>query len=82
MTREEAIRKIERVKNLYAYESDFEALDMAIDALKAVKSGKWSYATHYGDRYRVCSVCHAERRDDLSSGWYFCPNCGAEMNSD
>lgn len=38
MTREEAIRKIERVKNLYAYESDFEALDMAIEALQVQKT--------------------------------------------
>ena len=35
MDREEAIEKIKRVKGLYAYESDYEALDMAIEALKS-----------------------------------------------
>lgn len=34
MTKEEAIERIKRVKGLYAYESDYEALDMAIEALK------------------------------------------------
>lgn len=34
MKLEEAVEKIKRVKGLYAYESDYEALDMAIDALK------------------------------------------------
>ena len=34
MKPEEAVEKIKRVKGLYAYESDYEALDMAIDALK------------------------------------------------
>ena len=34
MNREEAIKRVERVKGLYAYESDYEALDMAIEALK------------------------------------------------
>ena len=43
------------------------------------KKGKWEYTTHYGDRYRVCPFCKVERRDDLSTGWYFCPNCGEAM---
>jgi len=34
MTLQEAIDKVKRVKGLYAYESDYEALDMAIEALK------------------------------------------------
>jgi len=35
MTREEAIEKITHVKYCYAYEDDYEAFDMAIEALKA-----------------------------------------------
>ena len=34
MNTNEAIKKIKRVKGLYAYESDYEALDMAIAALE------------------------------------------------
>ncbi len=48
----------------------------------AQKTGKWGCTTHYGDRYIVCSVCHAERRDDLSSGWNYCPCCGAYMRGE
>lgn len=43
------------------------------------KTGKWKYTTHYGERYRVCPFCNAERKDDNSTGWYFCPSCGADM---
>ena len=35
MTIQEAIEKTKRVKGLYAYESDYEALDMAISSLEA-----------------------------------------------
>lgn len=41
--------------------------------------GEWKYTTHYGERYRVCTNCNTERKDDLSTGWNFCPNCGADM---
>ena len=34
MTTEKAVEKVKRVKNIYAYESDYEALDMAIYALE------------------------------------------------
>lgn len=34
MNTNEAIQKIKRVKGLYAYESDYEAIDMAISALE------------------------------------------------
>lgn len=46
------------------------------------KKGKWEYTTHHARRYRVCSCCHAEREDDRSTGWNFCPACGARMESD
>ena len=41
--------------------------------------GEWMYTKHYGEPYRVCPKCHMERKDDLSRGWNFCPNCGASM---
>ena len=34
ITNQEAAEKVKRVKGLYAYESDYEALDMAIKALE------------------------------------------------
>ena len=37
MTIQEAIEKIKRVKGLYAYESDYEAFDMAIRSLELWK---------------------------------------------
>lgn len=40
MTREEAIERVKRVKSLYAYESDYEALDMAIEALEYIEKHK------------------------------------------
>lgn len=41
--------------------------------------GKWEYITHHARRYRVCPCCHAERLNDKSTGWNFCPKCGADM---
>ena len=36
----EAIEKVSRVKGLYAYESDYEALDFAICAIKKTETAK------------------------------------------
>ena len=44
--------------------------------------GKWEYTRHYWKRYRKCSVCSAERKDDRSTGWNFCPYCGAKMDKE
>ena len=41
MNTNEAIQKIKRVKGLYAYESDYEALDMAIAALEKQEQNRW-----------------------------------------
>ena len=43
------------------------------------KTGHWKYVNHHGERYRVCPFCNAERKDDKSTGWNFCPHCGADM---
>ena len=44
--------------------------------------GEWQFVNHYARPYRVCTVCHTERLDDKSTGWNFCPNCGADMRGD
>ena len=40
---------------------------------------KWNYINEHARRYRVCSNCGYTKEDDKFYGWYFCPNCGAEM---
>ncbi len=62
-----------------------DAYEVAENALKDLPPaqpqrmrGRWEYVKHYGERYRVCTLCHAERRDDRSTGWNFCPNCGSD----
>lgn len=56
---------------------DIEALKPA-DVVQVVH-GRWEYTRHYGARYRKCSVCSAEKKDDRSTGWNFCSYCGAKM---
>ena len=46
------------------------------------KRGGWLYASHYGERYRICSVCFVERLDDFPTGMNYCPNCGADMRGE
>ena len=46
------------------------------------KRGRWIQTRHFGCMYRMCSNCSAERKDDLSTGWNFCPNCGADMRGE
>ena len=41
--------------------------------------GEWEFTTHYARRYRVCPICHAEKEDDHSAGWFFCWHCGAKL---
>ena len=43
------------------------------------KKGRWIQTRHFGLMYRMCSSCSAERKDDLSTGWNYCPYCGADM---
>ena len=40
---------------------------------------EWKYTTHYGKPYRVCPQCGAERLNDHSTGWNYCPCCGVGM---
>ena len=94
MTREEAIARIKDHIEIHRYHERnavkiFEALDMAIEALRAEpKTGEWIKATgmmppeFHG--HHCCSECgnfaNMEppfgNREDLGR---FCPNCGARM---
>ena len=52
MKTQEAITKIKRVKGLYAYESDYEALDIAIDALEEKSCESCQEFDCYGCTYK------------------------------
>lgn len=57
----------------------FESVHELPSVTPQPKMGKWSFTKHYGRDYYVCSFCGMERMDDHSSGWNYCPNCGAKM---
>ena len=88
MTKEEAI---EIVKSAFsAWESEFrvpnddwseehEALDMAIEALKADRPrGEWIDTEFL--KLKECSSCHCRWGMYDVEDFDFCPNCGAKMD--
>ena len=82
MTKEEAIRKLQKQKAEYLDEwVDFsgiaEAYDMAIEALSAERTGKW-IDTGSGTE---CSECH-EIMYGYDNYRNFCQNCGADMRGE
>ena len=76
MNTNEAIQKIKRVKGLYAYESDYEALDMAIAALeKQVPMKPLPQEMDIDGRaITPCGFCGEELPHN--SLYDFCPYCG------
>ena len=77
ISKEVAIRIIDSERSK---EQMLAVLPSAVPAdVRENKHGEWMYTKHYGEPYRVCPKCHMERKDDLSRGWNFCPNCGADM---
>lgn len=90
MTREEAIREIETVKQCEVdTRKQIQALDMALAALRPITReqvekmrGEWIIEdAGDGDRRKKCSLC-----DQPISGWWgrdrFCANCGAPMTDE
>lgn len=86
--REDAIKSMAKAiwhypNELYTGLNSYEMCEaLAKDGLMNLPSaepetGEWFYTEHYGERYRVCSSCGAERVDDRSTGWNFCPDCGS-----
>ena len=84
MTREEAIDELQDLRNeVYNEDSDgyiyAKAIDMAIEALSAERTGEW-------DNNFKCSNCGRVLKDihviDARNGeaFNFCPVCGAKMN--
>ena len=81
MTREEAIAEIKEYLKAAEIESQKIAFRACLNVIEQIepKTGRWTYTTHYGKEYRVCSECNAERKHDFSTGWNYCPCCGAKM---
>ncbi len=61
------------------YAQIMEFIDKLPSVTAQPKMGRWNFTKHYGRDYYVCLVCGMERMDDHSSGWNYCPNCGAKM---
>ena len=68
MTRAEAIERIEHIKLCYAYESDYEAFDMAIKALKP----NCEAADHNPSSGKCCGYGRSENDDEPIEE---CKNC-------
>ena len=93
MTREEAIKRLESIVIRDALQEDYDALDMAIEALNQQKEGHWKIipcGNNHGE-YRppkyVCSECGW--KIDLCRGLQqdtghrlFCEHCGADMRKE
>ena len=84
MTRDEAIKWLERIKERYILCGDEgfdkarkEALNMAIEALER-KCGEWvdKWHTLWKEELPVCSVCN--NISVFKSN--YCPNCGSRMD--
>lgn len=87
MTREDAIREIMFAKrNVIADSFIDKAYDMAIEALKEQKTGKWDFM---GFQMFQCSNCKHTFEQDYLKAWraytyepifpLFCSNCGCKM---
>lgn len=85
MTIEEAIQELESRKS-FLMQSCVEcwdpAMEMALQALNAQRTGKWTREKNYG--MWKCSVCGCKvKRDNPLKGniwnYNYCPNCGCRM---
>lgn len=85
MTRKEAIKRLESIVIRDALQEDYDALDMAIEALeRKPKKGHWiKYQEPWGGTQKwKCSNCgnHYDiNRVYTIMPYNYCPNCGAKM---
>ena len=77
MTNEEAIERVKRVSRLYAYEQDYEAMDMAVEALKKQKPMKpvigYAFPSKLREVMKRTDPEKAETKTDC------CPVCGRTL---
>ena len=87
MTREEAIKELEQLKQTF-YDLEIgntvtSALCMAIEALQERTKGRWIEHLHIGDdgsprgSHYECSNCRYDDVYDIEDMNY-CPNCGSD----
>lgn len=81
MTREDAIKRLTRVRLGNIKAKDLMALDMAIIALQEQKVGKWKHLLYVGnDNYDwECSECGFKDTHSKDVEVPFCWHCGAKM---
>ena len=88
MTREEAIKNLQFVRNALTNSMKIaKTYDMAIKALEQEpKTGHWIEENHDEYEIWICSECGAHTELDMSEeygcGWKFCPMCGARIESE
>ena len=77
MTREEALQVCHGLEsNWFMSDEIREAMTLAIEALKQQEQNKAQWIEDgYNDEPCVCSRCGQPGKYE----WWFCPNCGAEM---
>lgn len=89
MNTEEAIRMLTRLKDQINFEwtdaqKKMDALNVAIEALKAQKKGEWKPIEKGEKGYSAgdfrCSVCGQPNKCYCLTD--FCPNCGADMRGE
>ena len=83
MTNEEAIEWLDVIISRHEVEDEwvtltgrgyYDALSIAVEALKQQRTGAWVWDSYYGGFYR-CSVCGYEQGRKTK----YCPECGARM---
>lgn len=96
MTRQEAINILTASDYFWIRptEDEFDALNMAIEALQEPKRGKWIHGKEVSRDYigdacvRIlyedwhCSSCRIVVKEPYKPNWNYCPHCGAKMEND
>ena len=89
ISREEAIKRIEKVEQEPNYQHDYEGwrdgliiAENIVDELPTIeerKEGHWGYTDDMYETF-VCSVCGFDTED--YEKYNYCPNCGAYMKGE
>lgn len=88
MTREETAEILFALAGNSIWEDEFEALNMALEALQERPKGRW-HTLHETKLTKTveCTHCNApfryKKKDNLIvDDFYYCPNCGREMRGE
>lgn len=81
MTREDAIKTIQELKRETNDNWYKEVYDMAIEALKEQKTGKWIIFPPFIEEICMCSNCKTKFKEAYQHR-DTCPSCGAKMEKE